>query len=625
MALSKETAIPTPKLAVRLIKCELFFKYDKKEDNSKVAEVALSSQGSDEGFSEANEEDMKLFNDPKVLADPALQLKQIYDVEISPLEQARFPKLTMNISANKSLTSVYAIIKAGSVIQKTQNISKDLTDYFNERKLRARVLINLWDEEMKRALSKIAAKIEVNAEVTFSEDQQILVCQSLGAVPTRHDKLIMHFEDKHKKEDDYGRIDYKARGFITAVEEGETLITYLKPKTGKPGRNCRGAFIEVPEASNAHQPTFEIDPDTIEVKEDEDKIEYISKRNGYIDFENNRYYIKEALEVSEISFKSTGNVNAGLNTDIAIKVSESDAMKDAIGMGVEVEASEVDVEGNTGSNSVVRAKMIRIGGQTHQSSELYAPNIVVNLHRGRAFGDEIEIKRLEQGYVKGKKVTIQQAAGGEVHAEDVTIELLQSHATIYASHSIVINKMKGSENTLIIDQTEVGENKEAKEHLEAEIDQMHIELNLAKKVYEEDKALMNKHKSTILEIKQRLLAYQKAGAKMPDSFVKKYKEFQSMQAQMNQHKRDMELKQEMLELLMQKRTKFQTDVLEAKVINYDIWRGHNEVVFHLTSPDIELRHVPREGMTESVIQLKYDKEDDHYEIVAKSMDLGAQT
>lgn len=621
LSISKATGIDVHSLAIHLIKTELYFKYNK-DEKGKEAKEALANTDDEKTFTEASSDDMPLFSDPKVLADPTLQIKQIYDVEVMPETQPLFPDLVMNISANKSLTAVYAIVKAGSKIQKTDAIGEDLKRYFNERKLRARVLIDLWDKDMIATLSKMAAKIEINGVVEFPEDEQILVSKSLGAIPTRHDKLVMHFEKKQAQEDEQGRIDYKARGFITSVEVDELLITYIKPKQGTPGRNCRGAFIEVPEADAKHVPTFEVDPETIAVKEDEDKIEYFSKRNGYIDIEGNSYYIKEALEVNEISFKATGNVSAGLNSDIAIKVSENDVMKDAIGMGVEVEASEIDVEGNTGSNSVVRANAIRIGGQTHQTSALYAPSININLHRGKAYGDDIEIKRLEQGYVEGKKVTIQQAAGGEIHAEDVVIELLQSHAKIYASNSITIRKLQGSENTLIIDQTQVGDNKISKETLESEIDQARIDVNLAAKKYQEDVARLNKHKDTILEIKKRLISYQKAGAKMPASFVKTYKEFQQMQADMNSDHRELELRKENLELLTQKRATFQSNILEAKIINYGIWRGHNEVLFHLSSPDIELSYIPKEGMSESVIKLKYDEEDDQYEVVAKSMDLG---
>lgn len=520
LLIAKEYGLSVHDLDFKLIKVEIYVKSVSAEKDSKKK----SDNEEDNELHEATAEELAQLQGESGNADLTLVIKQVYDAEIFLLEENLFPDLNMVIAGNKTLTAVYATIKAGSIIKANRETAATLKAYFNHRKLRTHILIDIWDAEMVGEVAKMAAQVEVNESVEFKEDKRILISKSLHSIPTVHDKLILHFDDKQKSEDDYGRIDYKKRGFITAVERDEVLISYRKPIAGTPGRNCKGGFIEVPEADASHAPAFDVDEESIRIQEDDNKIEYLATKNGYIDMDGSKYFIKEDLEVSEISFKSTGNVNAGLNTDISIHVKETDSLTDAIGMGVEVEATEIDVEGNTGSNSIVKAKKIKIGGQTHKSSTIIAPDIEINLHRGLAKGEKVQIKRLEQGRVEGDEVHIEQAAGGEVVAKNVTIEILQSHVNIVASESITIKKMRGSENVLIIDQSQVGENLQASGELEVKIDEKRMELNVSKKELDKEKAEFKKHESTITEIKERLIAYKKAGAKLPDAFVQKYKE-----------------------------------------------------------------------------------------------------
>ncbi len=282
LLVAKEYDISIHTLDFNLIKTEVYVK---------------ESTDKEEGeFHEASADELKHFQDPEGQANKALSIKQIYDVDIFLLDKPMFPELEMGIAANKSLTAVYATIKAGSTINKTDNIHKDIKTYFNRRKLRTHILIDIWDDEMITELARLSAQVEVNGSVSFEEDHRLLVSKSLLAEPTLNDKLVLHFEAKEQNKDDHDRVDHKKRGFITSVEEKELLISYRKPQTGTPGRNCRGEFIEVPEADASHIPTFEIDEESIELKEDEKKIEYFAKKNGYIDIDGSKYYIKETLE-----------------------------------------------------------------------------------------------------------------------------------------------------------------------------------------------------------------------------------------------------------------------------------------------------------------------------------------
>ncbi len=68
------------------------------------------------------------------------------------------------------------------------------------------------------------------------------------------------------------------------------------------------------------------------------------------------------MEINEISFRSTGSVDANLDSNIRSNIKEKDILKDAIGAGMSVETTDLHVQGNVGSGAKIRAKIAFIGG-----------------------------------------------------------------------------------------------------------------------------------------------------------------------------------------------------------------------------------------------------------------------
>ncbi|HFU73976.1 MAG TPA: hypothetical protein ENK65_00320, partial [Helicobacteraceae bacterium] len=147
--------------------------------------------------------------------------------------------------------------------------------------------------------------------------------------------------------------------------------------------------------------------------------------------------------MSEISFKTTGSIETQLDADVSINVKESDSLKDAIGMGMEVEVNEINVEGNVGPNAVIKAKKASVEGQTHQSSEVHDDELSINIHKGTAYAKSITSTRLEHGTVEADTVHVTQAIGGVIRAKEITIELLGSHVTMSATKTITVQQLKG--------------------------------------------------------------------------------------------------------------------------------------------------------------------------------------
>jgi len=111
--------------------------------------------------------------------------------------------------------------------------------------------------------------------------------------------------------------------------------------------------------------------------------------------------INTDMDVGEISFKTTGSLNSGVDSDVSLHVSETDLGKDAIGTDMSVEVTEIDIDGNVGSNARVVALRATVAGQTHKTVCLKADDLDINIHKGKAYGKNIKVIRLEHGKIDG--------------------------------------------------------------------------------------------------------------------------------------------------------------------------------------------------------------------------------
>ncbi len=564
-------------------------------------------------------EEIKALNDEALLADPNVRIRQTYEIEVVLSDKEdRFTNLEMSIGANPSMTRLFATIKPGSVLEYYAGIEKDFLELINKRKLRANMLIGVWDKTLKEEIDRFIAKVHVAGKMIFEDKVTLEVGHALEPVPTVDDKLVLHYK-KHGEQGSNAKVDHAKRGFIQGVLENDLLIEYVKPRKGKAGRNCRGEFIEPSEPVIANIPDFNVS-DKIEVIETEESTQYRAKNSGHIVFENNTYDIQVEVEITEISFKTTGSIEAGVNTDVSINVKEKDAFKDAIGAGMEVEVNEINVDGNVGSNAKIKAKKVKIEGQTHQSSYIEADDVKVNIHKGKIKGQKVEVTRLEQGIIEGEYVEVFQAAGGKIIAKEVVIDTLSSHVDIIASVKIEIKHLKGEENTLTISPVLYQEDKEALHGNEEEIKVQTRKLRALQEEVGKKQAFLNDNAAAFNDLKKRLEHYKQSGTKMPVSFVTKFKEFQELQKHLLSLKLELKETEETCKVLTEEHQTFQTDVLEARIINHDEYRGHNEIRFKLVDPDLELYLVPRGGSNEKCFMLKENDDNAGYAIVSTGIE-----
>ena len=568
----------------------------------------VKGQGEGE-WEERDPESLSRFDEDTELLNPDFQIEQMFEIEIfSKDKNDKYKDLSIAIGAKSLKCKIYLSIKAGSKIEYNPSFDKEFLLMINKAKAKAGILIDIFDDMLKKAVSKITAHVRVSEKVEYAKNEIILICHSHEPTPTIDDKLILHY-NKKEEVNEFQKVDYSKRGFIQGVEDGELLIEYIKPKKGKPGRNCKGEFLEPKEPNVTNIPKFSVDT-AIEMIEDDETIQYIAKENGYIALEGGQYLIKTEIDIGEISFKTTGSIDSGVDSEVNIVVKETDAIKDAIGTGMVVEVGEIIIEGNVGSSSKVTALKASVGGQTHKTAYIEANELDINIHKGKAYGKDIKITRLEHGYVHGLHIDIKQAIGGNIEGEDISIELCASYVKATATKTIEIQKLQGEENIFTINPLVNDNAQNALSANEDKIKELRIHLRDIKKEVEKYVILVKSNKNAYKDITKRLVNYKKNGVKMPASFVKKYKHFKNIEEHLIAIQEEEKVKIHELELYDKKTAFFQDGIFQARIINRDAWRGHNEIRFKLLDPPTMLKFAPKAGSRDMIFGLVKDEEDE---------------
>lgn len=556
-----------------------------------------------DSYKELDEKNMDIFNDNDFLLNPELKIQQHYKVEVFKKSDKKQDNVIPEIvlSGNKALTKIVATVKKNLDVKYFSELEEKIIEDINTKKVRSNILVGIRDKNMYKEVKKVVASIRVKN--FLEEDYTFVVCQGLDKVPAIDDKFIFHYKNKVKAEDRQGRVDYSRRGFVLAVSKGETIMEYIKPQSGISGKNCQGRFLSVkdPTVNNLIDINF---TENIIKKEDESKILYIANKDGYVTTENNTYDIKEEMEINSVDFKSTGSIETDLESNVKINIKEADIFKDAIGPGMNVETTELHVEGNVASGATIRAKEVEIKGQTHKSATIDADNIKISAHRGKVNGKNIEIDRLEGGTVVGEIIKIKNVIGGEIIGKEIYIEELISNASIKAGKLIDIGKVKGNNNKLVIDPSGTKEYSEKIDTINNQIKKLNISMKPIPKILEAKKRVIDNNKSTVEEIKKKILELKNDKKTPPSSLLMKIKEFQKMVKEYNIALGNFKSKkQEVLELKEELKS-FQDQIFLAKIINRGVWKEFNEVKFKLVSPPIEVVYNTKENEIIREITLK---------------------
>lgn len=573
-------------------------------DFNLISIITYYKTSSNDNFAEIEEEDLIIFDDDSFLENPDLVIVQEYRVKFfdqRSIIPQKLPDITLGI--NKHMTKVIGNIKDFINIKYSKTLKDEILNLIYKKLIKAGILVGIRNEQMIKELDKLISILRIKGNI--DKEFSFVVTTGIEPIFPINDSMIYNYKNKSNESSPNGeKVDYASRGFIQSVSKDEVILEYLKPQIGKHGRNVRGELIKVLEPKNNSKVEIKI-TDNIEVKEDEKSIKYIAKKNGYISNSGNSYDIKDELDINEVSFKTTGSIEAGLNTDVKIHVKEKDVLKDAVGAGMNIETSEIKVEGNIAKGANIHAIDVVIGGTTHAKSTIEATKATIGVHIGRLICEEARIGRLEGGYIKAQKVYLDSVIGGEIIADEIYIKKLFSNSNITASKIVEIEELKGTNNKITIDASLATSNKKKIEEYGKKIILLEKEISNMPKELEKKKSIIDSNKDSVNSIKNKIKELRTNNITPPIVLVNKLKDFQSLVYKYNLELQIYESKQNSLQDLHNELKNIQSSIFNAKIINKDRWKELNEIKFKLIEPVKEITYSTRENELARLITLKY--------------------
>ena len=561
-------------------------------------------------------EKLNIFDDDKFFGEKVESIKQNYLVKFYDTRQVKpTPLPNVAINANKNLTKILATVSQNSDTVYFKEFDKKLINFIYKKLIKVGILVGIRNKTMLEEVAKIYSVLRVKEFI--DKDYSFVVTAGVNVNPSADDALVFHYKNKNKSTDENDKIDYSNRGYLLGVTENELIFEYVKLREGANGRDVRGKLLptQKAKATIAKMPEH---TENIYSKEDEEGIKFFSKKSGYVQEEKGVFDIKDELDVNEISFKTTGSVDTGLDTNVTLNVKEKDLTKDAIGTGMTVEANEINIEGNVAANAVVKANKVVIGGQTHAKALIEAQDAKIAVHIGSFDGEYVEIDRLEGGKVKAKKAVIKSAIGGEIIAESVIIDTLVSNSNIIIADTLEIKKLKGVNNKILVDFSMIKNTGEQINERMAKIKAIREQIVKMPRTLESKRCVIEENKGPINVIKAKIEELKSTNNTPPVTFMKKLKEYQQLVHEYNALLKEFREKKAAIAELKSEIANIQDGIFSSKVINHSNWREFNEIKFRLVDPARDITYSTRENEIARVITIaKVETEDGDIDYVVK--------
>ncbi|MCW8838519.1 MAG: hypothetical protein OQJ77_02065 [Thiovulaceae bacterium] len=439
-------------------------------------------------FVEFNESIKERYDTQEKMIDFHVEFKQIHTVKLYEKQKKQY-SLKYEIEYDDLMVNPKIIIKTDSDIPYKKTTLKEtylwLLKEINKIKAKNNILIHIFDESYLTKLKLFTKHLHAGK---FKKTIKLPLIETITPNITRRGQLLLHYENK------------KNHHQITEVDIGDLLIEFSKPKFGKNGLDAFGNIITSETQKNSKDFEYDVDEETIEIKEDENKKQYIAKTKGYVNFSRNLMYIDHTIKKRKLK-RVEETLSEHEDNDIKVIVSEKDSTQDSIGEGVELTSETIHVEGFVGSNSLLNATNLIVDGATHQSSRQSAKYAKINRHKGTLRAHKADIKLLEGGTVYATTVNIDSCLNGTIYAKDVNITNVKSNLKVYASHSINITLVSGEDNVFNIDYRKIPILSKKIEFIEHDIEDLKYHLEEAKR--------HNKSKVEEIELKLKNLKQEK--------------------------------------------------------------------------------------------------------------------
>ncbi len=544
----------------------------------------LKSEGKPH-FEELKESELGFLEDEEFLSRPDVEIRQRFAIIIEPQKERKY---SFSLRLGEDFRELFLTLHKGSQITYNAVFLEELFERVRAQKAIMRVLFRQEAKERERIASLLK---ELQNLPFLDKDYEILLAQSAGGGRCVEATLILHFQE-----------DPALQGRFPTIKGGMLLATFLKPQKGGAGRDCLGNYIPPKEPSASAQNPLRID-ESIEERDEGDKINYYAKESGYLLFEEYRLSIAQKIEVEEVDLKTTGSLLGGLDAPTSVVVKENHYLKEALGDGAKIEAGEVEIAGNIGSGSEIKANRVTISGQTHQTSKIHAQSASIEAHKGWVEADEVKVMRLEAGIIRAQKVHIEHAHGGKVYAKEISIRFLHSNLQAFASEKIEIFEIMGEDNKFTLTPEANPKIQSRLATLLRSFEELSAALKTKIKKFNEEAKEIKALRPLATKIKAMIDLNRQEGVGTPAYLQEKLKSYINLLKYTQAHKEEIEKLQGERHALSEEILSLQAPTLASYIWSKNGWKGYNEVRFKLLLPPKDLFIAPKTSIHHGLLRL----------------------
>lgn len=549
---------------------------------------------------QVSEKELSIFDDDELFLNEKLELHQSYKIKITELNEAS-SKLSSSISlqTNKDISSLILCLDLSELNFSTSLAMEILQDVY-KKMIKEGFFLSIRIFDFKNKLINILSKFKDNK--LKQKKVKILIAKGVKTVSAEQEKLIFVYQDKARKVHGVNKVS------IIGIKEGELAFKHIKPGKSRKGRNLKLSFIEAREPKEnkidfSCSENFELKQKTNPLEQSQID-EYIAKKSGFISETAGKFDIETELNLSSVNFKDTGIIYAGLDTGVSLNIKNASQIDEAVGSGVYIECENVHITGNIAGNTNIKAKNLKIYGQTHSKSSIEAENAYISLHKGHLQSNIADIDVLENAYVKADTAKIKKTLGSTVEANRALIMSISSNNNIIFTQTVVIEHCEGTNNKFLVNIQQ--KDKDYEKRL------LEIKTRIEKipNIIHSLQSDMSSSKIAVEKIIKQIDYLKSQGQKIPMNFLQIVRDYQSSSKEVQALvKEEADLKLEAKDLIAEL-AKLQESLFEAKLINKDgKWTDMNEIKFKFIYPNSTILYSTRANDNIKLLMLEKDLDD----------------
>ena len=547
-----------------------------------------------------SEKELSIFDDDELFLNEKLELHQSYKIKITELNEAS-SKLSSSISlqTNKDISSLILCLDLSELNFNTSLAMEILQDVY-KKMIKDGFFLSIRIFDFKNKLINILSKFKDNK--LRQKKVKILIAKGVKTISAEQEKLIFAYQDKARKAHGVNKVS------IIGIKEGELAFKHIKPGKSRKGRNLKLSFIEAREPKEnkidfSCSENFELKQKTNPLEQSQID-EYIAKKSGFISETAGKFDIETELNLSSVNFKDTGIIYAGLDTGVSLNIKNASQIDEAVGSGVYIECENVHITGNIAGNTNIKAKNLKIYGQTHSKSSIEAENAYISLHKGHLQSNIADIDVLENAYVKADTAKIKKTLGSTVEANKALIMSISSNNNIIFTQTVVIEHCEGTNNKFLVNIQQ--KDKDYEKRL------LEIKTRIEKipNIIHSLQSDMSSSKVAVEKIIKQIDYLKSQGQKIPMNFLQIVRDYQSSSKEVQALvKEEADLKLEAKDLIAEL-AKLQESLFEAKLINKDgKWTDMNEIKFKFIYPNSTILYSTRANDNIKLLMLEKDLDD----------------